>query len=37
MLAEGRQEILPLESVSSTSAEPSEADSYVDAPTVEQQ
>ncbi len=37
VLAEDSQEILPLESVSSTSAEPSEADSYVDAPTVEQQ
>ena len=35
VLAEDRQEILSLESVSSTSAEPSEADSYMDAPTAQ--
>jgi NACHT domain len=33
VFAEGRQEILPLGILPSTSAEPSEVDSYVDAPT----
>ena len=35
VLAEDRQETPPLDGVSSTSAEPSEADSYVDAPTAQ--
>ena len=35
VLAEDRQEILPPESVFSTSAEPSEADSYMDVPTAQ--